>query len=51
VGGYPLEYTMLKPHGAEMTDKQVNALQSMHWIFDTAVDEYRKGRTFAESSE
>jgi hypothetical protein len=41
---------MLTPYGAETRDKQVNALLSMHWIFDTAVDEYGKGITFVESS-
>ncbi len=50
VGGYPSGYTMLMPYGAEMRDKSSYALLSMHWIFDTAVAEFGKGRTFAESS-
>jgi hypothetical protein len=41
---------MLTPYGAETRDKQDNVLLSMHWIFEAAVDEYGKGRTFAESS-
>ena len=41
---------MLMPYGAEMRDKPIDVLLSMHWIFDTAVAEYGNGRTFAESS-
>jgi hypothetical protein len=36
--------------GAETRDKSSYALLTMHWIFDTAVAEYRKGRIFAGSS-
>ncbi len=41
---------MLTSYGEEMREKMVNVLLLMHWIFDTAVTEYGKGRTFAESS-
>jgi hypothetical protein len=38
------------PYGAETRDKSSYALLMIHWIFDTAVAEYGKGRTFVESS-
>ncbi len=41
---------MLMPYGAETRDKSSYVLLMMHWIFDTAIAEYGKGRTFAESS-
>jgi hypothetical protein len=41
---------MLTLYGAEMRDKSSYALLLMHWILDTAVAEYGKGRTLAESS-
>jgi hypothetical protein len=40
---------MLMPYGAKGA-KQVNELLLMHCFFDSAVAEYAKGRTFAESS-
>jgi hypothetical protein len=50
VEGHPSGYTILTHYGAETRDKLSYALLSMHWIFDTAVAEYGKGRTFAELS-
>jgi hypothetical protein len=41
---------MLTPYGAKMRYKSSYALLLMHWIFDTAIAEYGKGRTFMESS-
>ncbi len=41
---------MLMPYGVEARYKSSYALLAMHWIFDTAIAEYRKGRTFAGSS-
>ncbi len=42
---------MLMPYCAETRDKSSYALLRMHWIFDTAIAEYGKLRTFAGSSE
>ena len=33
IGGHPLGYTILTPYGAEMRDKPIDVLLSMHWIF------------------
>jgi hypothetical protein len=41
---------MLTPYGAETRDKSSYALLLIHWIFDTAIADYGKGRIFAESS-
>jgi hypothetical protein len=41
---------MLMTYGAETRDKLSCALLTMHWIFDTVVAEYGKGRTFVGSS-
>jgi hypothetical protein len=49
-GGIPIRIHKLRPYGAETRDKSSYALLTMHWIFDTTVAEYGKGRTFAGSS-
>jgi hypothetical protein len=49
-GGIPIRIHKLTPYGAETRDKSSYALLTMHWIFDTTVAEYGKGRTFAGSS-
>jgi hypothetical protein len=49
-GGIPIRIHKLTPYGAETRDKLSYALLTMHWIFDTTVTEYRKGRTFAGTS-
>jgi hypothetical protein len=49
-GGIPIRIHTLTPYGAEMRDKLSYALLTMHWIFDTTLAEYGKGRTFAGSS-
>jgi hypothetical protein len=49
VGGHPSGYTMLTPYGTETKDKLRYVLLLMHRIFNTAIAEYGKGRTFTES--
>jgi hypothetical protein len=49
-GGIPIRIHKLMPYGAETRDKSSYVLLTMHWIFDTTVAEYGKGRTFAGSS-
>jgi hypothetical protein len=49
-GGIPIRIHKLTPYGVEMRDKLSYALLMIHWIFDAAVAEYGKGRTFAGSS-
>jgi hypothetical protein len=41
---------MLVPYDAKTRNKSSYALLLMQLIFDTAVAEYGKGRTFAEST-
>jgi hypothetical protein len=48
-GGVPIRIHKLTPYGAETRDKSSDALLLMHWIFDTTIAEYGKGRTFAGS--
>jgi hypothetical protein len=49
-GGIPIRIHKLTPYGVEMRVKSSYALLMMHWIFDTTVAEYGKGRTFTGSS-
>jgi hypothetical protein len=49
-GGIPIRIHKLTPYGAEMRDKSSYVLLTIHWIFDTTIAEYEKGRTFAGSS-
>jgi hypothetical protein len=49
-GGIPIRIHKLMPYGVETRDKSSYALLTMHWIFDTTVAEYEKGRTFVGSS-
>ncbi len=49
-GGIPIGIHKLMPYGAKMRDKSRYALLTMHWIFDTTVAKYGKGRTFTGSS-
>ncbi len=48
--GIPIRIHKLMPYGAEMRGKSSYALLTMHWIFDTTVAEYVKGRSFTGSS-
>jgi hypothetical protein len=48
-GGIPIRIRKLMLYGVETRDKLSYALLTMHWIFDTTVAEYGKGRTFAGS--
>jgi hypothetical protein len=49
-GGITIRIHKLTPYGAETRDESRYALLMMHWIFDTTVAEYGKGRTFTGSS-